>query len=1012
MAVINSKKLLPPSKSTGTDNQKFLVPISNIIPKSSAIVKAGDIKSTEEQPKQTRTSLLFEVIRIRKKVIKLEKLINKNTKLFQKSEERKRKVLERQKFEKREKELEKKEPKNEKEISGPSLPKIGFLDRLKKFLLFTALGYAFNKFGKHIPKVLEFAKKLTPAFKFVEELTGNILNGVVDFIGAGYKAYDQVRGIAKSIGGENFEEKFDEFSKQFNIFANLAIVAGLAATGGTDFGLGRGKGRGGKPSISSKGVALKPNQKLRDYLNRNNQIKKIEKIYGNDAARIYEGRRAQGASQNRALADVRKRFKPLNQRYGVQRGLSGGTGKGAILSRGLGKAANRASLKVLGKAGTKIAKGIFGRVPIIGGLLDFAFALAMGEKPGRAAAKAVGATIGSALGTFIPIPFAGTILGGILGDIVGGALYDTFAGNSGVQKKAQGGQVTRGGKKVGGAIRRKLKKIRRRPPRIQPQRTIPGKDIGGKKEIEKLFPTSKDKTKKDPLGTLEKTSKNLKEIPMLGGMLGGLMGASVDLVMGQKPEKSVFQKIGYGFGALIQNAIDSQSSQTIESIQKQIVGLAGGGVVPRTLSSNENIGMKIGEQISRTFEVMINSKVNESLQSIRRQLNLDGTTKSGTRPGSSSGGMYGGYEPTGIQKEIYDYLINVKKMSDIQALGLMANISRESSFIPNVREPGGTGIGLFQWSHGRVEPFIRAVPDWETNWKAQIDYALNEPQNLSLVPPGEYQRRSFSSAQEAADWWMREWERPADESSGSRKHAQYLSTVPKAPDGTAKFRSGTSLGASSGNLQLARELAESMGLQMTSGQRAPRFPGDRSYHISGRAMDFSNVGAGQMGTPEMLEFAQKLIDNYGSNITQLIYTPLGYGIANGKRVSLDYWGDSTNRQHNDHVHVAFENGGKVHGRTKAIIGEKGPEFVLDADTTAALEQNFPGFLSALNRAKYDDAISVLKNYTSYEGESTSTIMLQRVIIEKPVPMPMGGGNASTSSIDSSMDSILQPLTVG
>jgi len=1007
MAVINSKKLLPPSKSTGTDSQKFLVPISNIIPKSSAIVKAGDIGPTEEQPKQTRTSLLFEVIRIRKKVIKLEKLINKNTKLFQKSEERKRKLLERQKFEKREKELEKKEPKSEKEISGPSLPKIGFLDRLKRFLLFTSLGYAFNKFGKHIPKVLEFAKKLTPAFKFVEELTGNILNGVVDFIGAGYKAYDQVRGIAKSIGGENFEKTFDEFSKQFNIFANLAIIAGLAATGGTDFGLGRGK-TGGKPSISSKGGALKPNQKLRDYLNRNNQVKKIEKIYGNDAARIYEGRRAQGASQKRALADVRKRFKPLNQRYGVQRGLAGGTGKGAIFSRGLGKAANRASLKVLGTAGTKIAKGIFGRVPIIGGLLDFAFSLAMGEKPGRAAAKAVGATIGSALGTFIPIPFAGTILGGILGDIVGGALYDTFAGNTGVQIKSKGGQVTRGGKKVGGAIRRKIKKIRRRPPRVQPQRTIPGKDIGGKKEIEKLFPTSKDKSKKDPLGILEKTSKNLKEIPMLGG----LMGASVDLVMGQKPEKSVFQKIGYGFGALIQNAIDSQSSQTIESIQKQLVGLAGGGVVPRTLSSNENIGMKIGEQISRTFEVMINSKVNESLQSIRRQLNLDGITEPGTRPGSSPGGMYGGYAPTGIQKEIYDYLISVKKMSDIQALGLMANISRESSFRPNVREPGGTGIGLFQWSHGRVEPFIRAVPDWETNWKAQIDYALNEPQNLSLVSPGEYQRRSFSSAQEAADWWMREWERPADESSGSRKHAQYLSTVPKAPDGTAKFRAGTSLGTGSGNLQVARELAESMGLQMTSGQRAPRFPGDKSYHISGRAMDFSNVGAGQMGTPEMLEFAQKLIDNYGSNITQLIYTPLGYGIANGKRVSLDYWGDSTNRQHNDHVHVAFEKGGKVHGRTKAILGEKGPEFVLDADTTAALEQNFPGFLSDLNRAKYDDAISVLKNYTSYEGENTSTIMLQRVIVEKPVPMPMGGGNASTSSIDSSMDSILQPLTVG
>ena len=1017
MAVINSKKLLPPSKSTGTDNQKFLVPISNIIPKSSAIVKAGDIKSTEEQPKQTRTSLLFEVIRIRKKVIKLEKLINKNTKLFQKSEERKRKVLERQKFEKREKELEKKEPKNEKEISGPSLPKIGFLDRLKRFLLFTALGYAFNKFGKHIPKVLEFAKKLTPAFKFVEELTGNILNGVVDFIGAGYKAYDQVRGIAKSIGGENFEKKFDEFSKQFNIFANLAIVAGLAATGGTDFGLGRGKGRGGKPSISSKGGALKPNQKLRDYLNRNNQIKKIEKIYGNDAARIYEGRRAQGASQNRALADVRKRFKPLTERYGPQRGLAGGAGKGAILSRGLGKAANRASLKVLGTAGTKIAKGIFGRIPIIGGLLDFAFALAMGEKPGRAAAKAVGATIGSALGTFIPIPFAGTILGGILGDIVGGALYDTFAGNTGVQKKAQGGQVTRGGKKVGGAIRRKIKKIRRRPPRIQPQRTIPGKDIGGKKEIEKLFPTSKDKTKKDPLGILEKTSKNLKEIPMLGG----LMGASVDLVMGQKPEKSVFQKIGYGFGALIQNAIDSQSSQTIESIQKQIIGLAGGGVVPRTLSSNESVGMKIGEQISRTFEVMINSKVNESLQLIRRQLNLEGDAGTGGRPDGStgaSGGMYGGYAPTGIQKEIYDYLINVKKMSDVQALGLMANISRESGFRPGIPsgDDGGAG-GLFQWKIPRSTAMAKAVPDWKTNWKGQIDYALNEPQNLSLVPPGEYQRRSFSSAQEAADWWMREWERPADESSGSRKHAQYLSTVPKAPDGTAKFRTGTSLGTGSGNFDIVQYVT-----------------GDATYRGDGRQFYYDRPGHGMPGnyhdhiafrTVEEKERAKAKLRAAGIKIGSGEYRPGDPGY-HGKNLAIDVpgsqWGGSGEIGEKEYQGsrrvrevlglTPYKKGGKVHGRTKAILGEKGPEFVLDADTTAALEHNFPGFLSALNRAKYDDAISVLKNYTSYEGENTSTIMLQRVIVEKPVPMPMGGGNASTSSIDSNMDSILQPLTVG
>jgi hypothetical protein len=135
-----------------------------------------------------------------------------------------------------------------------------------------------------------------------------------------------------------------------------------------------------------------------------------------------------------------------------------------------------------------------------------------------------------------------------------------------------------------------------------------------------------------------------------------------------------------------------------------------------------------------------------------------------------------------------------------------------------------------------------------------------------------------------------------------------------------------------------------------------------------------------------------MISRYGKSLKELIYTPLGFGIANGKQVGLDYWGESTNNIHYDHVHVAFEKGGKVHGLTKAILGEKGPEFVLDANTTAALEQNYPGFLDALNKADYKESLKVLSDYASYYNpKSTSTIMLQKVIVEKPVPVPTGGG---------------------
>jgi hypothetical protein len=172
-------------------------------------------------------------------------------------------------------------------------------------------------------------------------------------------------------------------------------------------------------------------------------------------------------------------------------------------------------------------------------------------------------------------------------------------------------------------------------------------------------------------------------------------------------------------------------------------------------------------------------------------------------------------------------------------------------------------------------------------------------------------------------------------------------------------------------------------------------------------MDFSNG----IDTPQQKAFANQIISKYGKSIAELIYTPLGFGIKDGRQVPLSTWGDDVNKQHWNHVHVAFEKGGKVLGLTKAILGEKGPEFVLDANTTSALEQNYPGFLDALNKADYKGALNVLSNYTSYYNPSnSSTIMLQKVIIEKPIPVGGGGmisggvnnSSASTSPITASL----------
>jgi hypothetical protein len=91
-------------------------------------------------------------------------------------------------------------------------------------------------------------------------------------------------------------------------------------------------------------------------------------------------------------------------------------------------------------------------------------------------------------------------------------------------------------------------------------------------------------------------------------------------------------------------------------------------------------------------------------------------------------------------------------------------------------------------------------------------------------------------------------------------------------------------------------IAQKYGLQMTSGYR----PGDPGWHGSNRARDYSN-GTGP--TPQMMQFAQALASNYGSKLKELIYTPLGFSVKNGKKVPPYAQGS-----HYNHVHVAYATG--------------------------------------------------------------------------------------------------------
>jgi hypothetical protein len=103
-------------------------------------------------------------------------------------------------------------------------------------------------------------------------------------------------------------------------------------------------------------------------------------------------------------------------------------------------------------------------------------------------------------------------------------------------------------------------------------------------------------------------------------------------------------------------------------------------------------------------------------------------------------------------------------------------------------------------------------------------------------------------------------------------------------------------GGAAGGVDAFTPIAQRMGLTMTSGYR----PGDPGWHGANRARDYSN-GTGP--TPQMMQFAQTMASTYGSNLKELIYTPLGFSIKNGQRVA-----PYAQAAHYNHVHVAYATG--------------------------------------------------------------------------------------------------------
>ena len=1010
---INSDKFLPPSKSAATGGalvaQKPLsgnlklstkkINLSKLLPGSDDNDQEGILASIAKQVFQIRDLVLKSSI-FKKKQISKDKIQDEN-----------------ENFAKREKKLEEKPSKEEKSLKVPSLPKLGFLDYLKNFIFKTLIGYFVYNLIPHLPKLINFVKNLTPVFDFLVDMSGKLFNGLVSFIDGAYKAIDATRGFIKSVGGEFSLQIFDNFTGAIEgiITATITAALALSAMSGGDGGGGPG---GGGLRVGGKGAGRVDPRAARRYAERFGRDAALKK-FGKEGLSKLGGKYARSGATNLA-----------------RKGLVGLAGKGG-------------AKMVLG-----FARPLLKRLPIIGALIDFGLSVALKEDPGRAAFKAIGAGLLGFVGAAIGGPFAilTGLAGGAAGDWAGGALYDAFFGGKKPKSqkpqavKAAGGGITRGNKPTGGKIGRTVKRSKR-TIRTSRSKVNPGKSIGGEKKLKNIFPEVKDKSKKiNPYGYMKSSYEKLSS----ASAFGGLFALPLKAQLGEQPSKTDYQNAASGLNSWMQRTFSSEIMRTGG------VGFAEGGKVEAGMFSNsEDMTKVIEKSLEDSISSKVTASINDLKKQLGLKPDEgEGKEKGDTQFKDGEGGevsLEGSVDPIELGARVSKRLMKDFGLSDFQAAGVSGNFLNEGMSqgtgdmreggvrgVPTYNGPRTMGYGWAQWTNteggGPNDRLNKALiylgmKDKPRAWTNEDNYKV-----LKWELQGPYksvidQMKNAKSVDEATMIWLTKFEGINDGTGPKRinsakqvlpkiaqvKDEKILDSVDSAEIGDIKGYKVTRSGATIKNYS---QLPPHHDYTTTSdGRRVQDFTLYKENKflnipvpspVSGKVSWVGNSGSGgnwveiqsNSGKVELGHF-NKITAKVGQSV-QAFKTVLGLQGHTGKispsgpdgtHVHIQAADSIVGRYVNTLGGAAYLKGGRVSKPTRALIGEKGPEFIFDADTTRGLDRLAPLLLEKLNAAKTKPQLaSILQSYAPYE-RSNQEIVVQLPppeIVEVFVPMPMGG----------------------
>ena len=968
--------------------------------------------STQNLQEESISVLKSDLFIIKKQVFKVRDLIQTSTLIKQSELEKKRKSTEKKEAEEQENKLEAKPEKKEGKLKMPSVPKLGFLDRIKNFLFSVLLGYISIKLLPHLPKLVGIVSIIGNVMEFMIDLGGNILDKVVTFIDWGYKAIDATRGFMKSFGGDFSLKIFDTFTGAVGGVIDAAIIASIAVAG---------QGKGGVLDI---GMDL-----VKDRLV--GQGAKTAAQAGAQAATGGGGTAAAGGTAAQAGGIGTGAVAAIILGAGL---LASALGEGAFqlkkMSVGMEQGAKKAYdgeknplMKPIRWLMYQGAKFISFQLGTVGTLLDivgtpFRYAIELirypflDEKGKEAQSKNLAkfdARIREQFREGLNALTFGLVGGGGKGSF--GSLFgDKGTKGMGYAKQAEGGPapVTRGNKIVGGAVKRTIsRRPVKRGVKVQVTKVKPGGSIGGKKKLEKIFPEvpTKDKGKNvNPLGYMQSSYNIATKTPSFGALFALPLKAQ----LGEKPSSVDYMKAAEELSGWMQNTF------------RGTAGYAGGGKVEAGMFGGEDTT----NVIAKSLEENISSKVDAAIKDLQKQLMLkEPVEEKKVSPGQEMGGDMGGggnaTEAVGGAR-----LFMAEGFPMLAASILAGNIQAESGWkgqrTPWVLNDGaGTNKGLISWNRERIvngEKFLGKPLEKASNGE-QVRWIKEELKQYGLLNQFLDPKSTEDQLKEASYKYIG-WGIEGDRWQQSSRIFAALQKGEKGSFVAGSAGTGGTLGAGygSGGSKIAGDLGDYMKqVKIPTGEihQHPRHPGwskrsYKSYHNEGRAIDLGGYGPAHPqsgGKDEQAPILRALVawnKQKGVTPVEVIHgSPAFSGF--GKYES------SPNALHSHHVHVAYAKGGRISKPTRALIGEKGPEFIFDADTTRGLDHMAPLLLEKLNAAKTKPQLAnILQSYAPYEDGAEQTVIVMNNPQMVPIPIPTGnsgsiGGMSRSSSIDTTYD---------